>query len=596
MRKIVAFLFLVPMLLNFKSRAQTSDDFSSLWVGTMKVNGALQYKISVRFFNPQKKIISGELSVNKSDPAESLILNKTIVFDYDKQKNMAYANLSLPAGDGNMCTGWLTLRMNKRFPDSLDVNFRTNKECMKSEIVMGKFVQRAEDFFDGGNWAGYITVDGKPEYKISVLVGKNNNSRLEAAIYYFLFSAPDSTIRYEKVKALADIRDTTLTFDLPIPAPGRSNECSAKISVRRKDLTTMEIISSYLPITDCGANATVFLNDRNFMNSDSIYTRQPAKNSPPAVADIKDSGSQKPIPVGANEEELVGTALLFKDIRDKISSTDQLKIFSELKLSVSKDKKQFVQKGFEKNPFGASAEAVDLNGDGTKEVIINWGNYLTSGQAGQELVIFGKTNNQDYRKIMETSGAIASAIPDVHYGYPDLSIAGPGMTVPVWRFNGSTYQYLKAVSDAQYKNLHPVKLDDFEKSRSIYLKGKEADGAPSLLSLNMTPPTAAAKHYIYQRWKTSDMIGESRENFLRMQARNELTELEFSNDGKVYFYKNGVLDRVLTFVVAPDGKSILLTKQGEANALPMKILSLKATEMIVTSPLYDNDTVIFRTK
>ncbi len=452
--------------------------------------------------------------------------------------------------------------------------------------------QTTKNLFIGGTWLGYISIDGKPTYKLQVLTQENDDKTFKAGIYYYPFTNNADPFRYDTVKLYINEKDTSAAFDIAVPKTGGGDYCKGRITITRPDLTTMQISAKYRSYNGCN-EVKVFLNEPQTIFADTVYNSSPEPQSKPASSNSINNQAQQNTITEDNAAD--GAALLFKNIKDKISDEEKLVIFKSLKLSLSKDKKQFIQTGNSTNIFNAEAETADLNGDNTKEIIVNWGNYITSGQYGQELVIFSKQSDGTYKKIMETSGTIGDVIPEMHYGYPDLSIAGPGMQTPLWRFDGNKYQFYRGVSDAEYKKLHPVHLSDFEKDRAVYTKGKDNNNAPTFSSLKMVAPSAATKHYIYQRWKTSDVIGRNRESFLRMKDRNESTEIEFSKNGQCYFYKNGVLDRVLSFIVAPDGKSILLTKKGQSDSAPLQILSLKAKEMIIKYPGSENDISVLKT-
>lgn len=81
---------------------------------------------------------------------------------------------------------------------------------------------------------------------------------------------------------------------------------------------------------------------------------------------------------------------------------------------------------------------------------------------------------------------------------------------------------------------------------------------------------------------------------MQMKERGEIGEIEFSRDGKYYVYKNGILNFVLSFVIAPDSKSLLLSDPGKSESMSMQILSLTPTELIIKSQIYSNYIVVYK--
>jgi len=92
----------------------------------------------MNFKDPQKKNITGNINVFDYNDVKKKVKEQAIVFDYDKQKRIAFANISLPALQQSECTGWFILKVTKEEKDSLDVTFRTNKDCMKADIVISR--------------------------------------------------------------------------------------------------------------------------------------------------------------------------------------------------------------------------------------------------------------------------------------------------------------------------------------------------------------------------------------------------------------------------------------------------------------------------
>jgi hypothetical protein len=89
----------------------------------------------------------------------------------------------------------------------------------------------------------------------------------------------------------------------------------------------------------------------------------------------------------------------------------------------------------------ARAEVVDLNGDGSYEVFIYWGNACTSGGTGSSLSLFTKDSSGGYRDQLGFPAAGYTTLPARNDGYPDLQFGGPGFCFAVWSWNGNNYEF-----------------------------------------------------------------------------------------------------------------------------------------------------------
>ncbi len=132
-----------------------------------------------------------------------------------------------------------------------------------------------------------------------------------------------------------------------------------------------------------------------------------------------------------------GPALLFRDGAGGLTDAEQLEVFSALGLAVAADGAGFVDTVCGQ-PAGAEIQILDLNGDGTSEVLAIFGNSCTSGHTGSSVALFIKHGGA-YRLQLGFPGASADPLETGNEGYPDLQIGGPGYCFPVWRWNGSEY-------------------------------------------------------------------------------------------------------------------------------------------------------------
>jgi hypothetical protein len=101
------------------------------------------------------------------------------------------------------------------------------------------------------------------------------------------------------------------------------------------------------------------------------------------------------------------------------------------------------------------------------------------------------------------------------------------------------------------------------------------------------PPT---KQFLYRRWKLSD-IQQRADEFITDDLRAGIgkTEVQFTREKKCYMYSNEVLQAVLNFELAPDGKSLLILYPQGSEDLPIKITSIKQNELIITGILRNED-------
>jgi len=102
--------------------------------------------------------------------------------------------------------------------------------------------------------------------------------------------------------------------------------------------------------------------------------------------------------------------------------------------------------------------------------------------------------------------------------------------------------------------------------------------------------------FIVNKWKTVDIKGKNRENFIRM--KNSVTaELDFRKNGKCYMNQNGTRKAFFYYTLAPNGKSLLFTNSEKTQeTVPVQIISIKKDELVITSEIYQNDTVLLKTE
>lgn len=133
--------------------------------------------------------------------------------------------------------------------------------------------------------------------------------------------------------------------------------------------------------------------------------------------------------------------LLFARNAGQLSRADMRSIASALGFSVTADGKHLEDRdGCGTIRF--DTQVVDLNKDGTPEVIISAGNTCLSGNAGASLYLFIKDRTGQYREQLGVPAVGATPLASGNAGFPDLLIQGPGFCTPVWRWNGEKYDLL----------------------------------------------------------------------------------------------------------------------------------------------------------
>jgi hypothetical protein len=143
----------------------------------------------------------------------------------------------------------------------------------------------------------------------------------------------------------------------------------------------------------------------------------------------------------ASQEPSPGAAILFASGAGGLSVADQNLIFESLGLALDSTGKGFTACD---QPADAEATFSDWNGDGNTEVLVVFGNTCTSGMAGSSVVLFIKDSARaGYSTNLGFPGASADPQATSNLGYPDLLIGGPGFCFPIWRWNGTEYEYLK---------------------------------------------------------------------------------------------------------------------------------------------------------
>lgn len=254
------------------------------------------------------------------------------------------------------------------------------------------------------------------------------------------------------VKKIEDNYEQT-TATLKISYKGKATDLWNSLSANAKQAFTLNQMNDSL----------VSLNYR--------YAKTTAQTSV-ATKDQSVSNNNSAIKNSADSNTLSkGAALLFKNIKTKLTALQKNKIFDSLGFKISKDGKQFIANDEAADyPFDALVYPTDMNKDAKEEIFIVYGNSYTSGMAGSSVVVFIADKNEVYRTNLNFPGMLPDALATNNSGYPDLLIGGPGMEFPVWRWNGKAYDYYKEVKDADYEKLKKTNVEELSKAYTVSLK------------------------------------------------------------------------------------------------------------------------------
>lgn len=142
---------------------------------------------------------------------------------------------------------------------------------------------------------------------------------------------------------------------------------------------------------------------------------------------------------GAIQAQVEGHRILFAD-STAIPKEDQRAIFELLGYSVSADGTalEVVDCG---PIYVTEARDVDLNDDGSAEVVVIAGNTCTSGMDGSSIHLFVRDADGRYAAHLGFPAGAWRRLETSNLGFPDLALGGPGFCEAVWRWDGSTYQH-----------------------------------------------------------------------------------------------------------------------------------------------------------
>lgn len=95
----------------------------------------------------------------------------------------------------------------------------------------------------------------------------------------------------------------------------------------------------------------------------------------------------------------------------------------------------------------------------------------------------------------------------------------------------------------------------------------------------------SAKELIVNKWKLTEVSGEGVKEMSDTEKK-EMTDkfvMELTKDGKVTMSGMGETPKTGTYTLSEDGKTLLLTREGDEKADPQDINELKADKLVITS-------------
>lgn len=138
-------------------------------------------------------------------------------------------------------------------------------------------------------------------------------------------------------------------------------------------------------------------------------------------------------------------ALLFKDVKTKLTTAEKNLIAQKSALALGVDGKQFVLKDAPEASYSVNVYPVSMNKNGKEEIFITESSSYF-GMAGEQFTLYIKDAKGVYQSVVSQIGMPMILVTD-STDYPDLLIGGPGMEQPVWRYNGKAYAFYKTIKD-----------------------------------------------------------------------------------------------------------------------------------------------------
>jgi hypothetical protein len=135
--------------------------------------------------------------------------------------------------------------------------------------------------------------------------------------------------------------------------------------------------------------------------------------------------------------------LLFRGGSGSLSAEDRAEIHALLGVTLVESPEGTLQvEGVEcSQPTEVEVTLRDLDGDGREEVFVALSNFCLYGNTGTATSVFIRDGEGTFRRHLGFPGFVDVLEDDIHLGFPDLLIGGPGFCFPVWRWNGEAYDF-----------------------------------------------------------------------------------------------------------------------------------------------------------
>jgi hypothetical protein len=111
--------------------------------------------------------------------------------------------------------------------------------------------------------------------------------------------------------------------------------------------------------------------------------------------------------------------------------------------------------------------------------------------------------------------------------------------------------------------------------------------------LLLTACSSEPKDAIVKKWRFVEVKCHSDMHF---HNTSDKVSLEFTKEGKFNTYDKDMLESSLTYVMATDGKSFLISHPAGTETIPVEIIRLDADDLVIKSKLSHNDTMILKTE
>ena len=156
---------------------------------------------------------------------------------------------------------------------------------------------------------------------------------------------------------------------------------------------------------------------------------------------------------------------LFKGVKSLTTISEKNFISQKTGFVLSGNKQQpfALDKDSKEYPFGVVVMPTDLNKDGKEEIFISFGNGFTSGNTGSSILLFIKNVAGVYEINFGFPGVTPDVLTTVNKGYPDLVVGGPGLSFPVFRWNGKLYDNYRTIKDSDYAKAKKVSAEELSK-------------------------------------------------------------------------------------------------------------------------------------